>query len=58
MEDCEIGVLTEIGCGAKEGDQKLQSHSVDIGDVEVVRVLYFLRLEKKKNLRAGRNCTW
>ena len=44
----EIGVLTETGCRAKEGDQKLQSHSVDIGDVEVVRVLNCSSSRKRK----------
>ena len=40
MEDCETGVLAETRCGTEERCQRLQGHSADIGDVQVVRVLY------------------
>ena len=38
--DHETGVLTETGCEAKERIKKFQSHCADIGDVEVVRIVY------------------
>ena len=57
VEDCETGVLTKTRRGTKEMDQKLQGHPADISDVEVVRCK-IVRLEKKENLRAGRNYTW
>ena len=39
MKDC--GVLAKTRRRTKEEDQKLQGNCADIGDVEVVRVLYY-----------------
>ena len=54
MEDRETGLREETGRCSEERDQKLQSNSADIGDVKVVRVMHFLRLEREKNLKRGR----
>ena len=59
MEDRDTGVLTETGCEAKERNPKLQSRCADIGDVEVVRIVYrSSSRERKKNPKAGNSCTW
>ena len=56
MEDCEPGVLTEIGSRAEEGDEKLQGHRFDLGDVEVVRILnYSFVFESWKKFARGRH---
>ena len=56
MEDREIGLLEETGRCPEERDQKLQSNSADIGDVEVVCILYFFeRLEKEKEPEKWKN---
>ena len=55
MEDREIGVLEETGRCSEEGDRKLQGDSVDIGDVEVLRVLsLFFVWQRQRLLRAER----
>ena len=41
VESGEFGVLEEAGCSLDERDQKLQSNSSDVGDVEVVCILYY-----------------
>ena len=48
VEDCETEVLAETRCGTKERDQKLQGHCTNIGDLEVVRVLYYSSSGKRK----------
>ena len=48
MEDCETGVLSKTRRGTKERDQKLQGHCAHIGDVEVVRLLYYSASGKKR----------
>ena len=44
--------LRKPRCGTKEGDQKLQSHKVDINDVKVVRFFVF-RLEQNSKTNIG-----
>ena len=41
VEDLETGLCEETGRCSKVRDQKLQSNSTDIGDVEVVCILYY-----------------
>ena len=54
MEDCETGVLTEIGSRAEEEDEKLQGHRFDLSVVEVVRILYYSFVsESWKKLHVG-----
>ena len=40
MEGGEVGVLGEAGCSPDKRDQKAQSKSSDVGDVEVVRIIH------------------
>ena len=54
MEDCEIGVLAETRCGAKERNQKLQSHCADISDVEVVRIMCCSSSGEMEEMTRGR----
>ena len=57
MEDREIGLLEETGRCSEERDQKLQSNSADIGDVDVVCILYYCALgDGKKSLKSRRIC--
>ena len=51
MEDCEIGVLTETGCGAKERDQKSQSHRALRSDLHMVCILHYSWSEKREGTR-------
>ena len=45
----KLGVLGEAGCNPDQRDQKLQSNSADVGDVEVASIMcILLRLEKEK----------
>ena len=39
VEGGEVGVLEEARCRPDHRDQKLQSNSCDVGDVEVVRIM-------------------
>ena len=48
VEDRETGLLGETGRCTEERDQKLQSNSADIGDVEVVCILYYSALGEGK----------
>ena len=53
----KLVLLAETGRCPEERDQKLQSNSADIGDVEVVCILYCSELGKvKKSLKSGRVC--
>ena len=47
VEGCEKGFLAKTRCGTKEGYQKLESHSADISDVEMARILYKTSSGKK-----------
>ena len=58
VEDCETGVLAKTRRRTPKGYQKFQTHRFHIGDVEWYATCIILRLEKEKNLRDGRNCTW
>ena len=55
MERCETRLLEKAGRCAEERDQKLQSNSADIGDAQVVRIMYLLRLEKEKEAEKWKN---
>ena len=44
VEKCETGVLEETGRCPEETNQKLQSNCMDIGDVQVLRIMYPLAL--------------
>ena len=49
MEDRENDVVfLRKPDATKARDQKLQDHRVDIGDVELVRIVFYLRLDKEK----------
>ena len=48
VEDRETGLLGETGRCTEERDQKLQSNSADIGDVEVVCIVYYSALGEGK----------
>ena len=39
VDGCQTGLPEKAGCGPEERDQKLQSNSVDIGDVEVAEFI-------------------
>ena len=57
VEGGETGVPEEAGCSHHERDRKLQSDSPDIGDVQVVRIMYPLALgEGKKSPKSVRIC--
>ena len=49
VENGEIGVLEQTRCSPDKTDPKLQSNSPVIGDVQMVRIMYPLRLEPAKN---------
>ena len=49
--DFETGLLEEGGRCPKEGDQKSQSNSADVGDVEVVCIMYLPALGERKRAR-------
>ena len=51
MEGCETGLLEEAGRCPEEEDQELQSSSADIGDVQVVRIMYPLASGERKRAR-------
>ena len=51
VEGGEVGVLEEAGCRADQRDQKLQSNSSDVGDVEVVRTMHLVAFEESKGAR-------
>ena len=36
LDNCETGIPAKAWCSAQEGNQKLQRHCVDVGEVEVV----------------------
>ena len=55
VEDRETGLLEETRRRTKERDQKLQGHSADIGDVEMVRVLYYSASGKGKEPENWKN---
>ena len=48
MEDCETGAFAKTRRGTNERDQKVQGHTVDIGDVEVVRGVHCPPFGKRK----------
>ena len=48
MEDCESGLLVKPDAEPKKGIRKLQGNCADIGDVEVVRVMYYSSFGKRK----------
>ena len=50
-EGGEAGVLEEAGCSPDQRDQKLQSNSSDVSDVEVVRIMYPPTLGERKRAR-------
>ena len=47
----KLTFLRKLDTESKKGTKKPQGHCEDIGNVKVVRVLFFLRQEKKKNPR-------
>ena len=55
VEDRETGLLEETGRCPEEKEQKLQSNSADIGDVQVVCIVYPIAPgEGKESLETGR----
>ena len=57
MEGCETGLFDEARRCPEEGDQKLQSNSTDICDVQVVCIMYLVASgEGKKSPKSGRIC--
>ena len=56
VEDRDIGLLEETGRCPEERDEKLQSNSGDIGDVEVMHLVLFCAWRGKKSLKSGRVC--
>ena len=58
LEELYNGILENVRRRTKKGYQKLQGDCAHVGDVEVVRDLDFICLERKKKLKAGSSCTW
>ena len=48
MKDCEAGIPAEAWCSNEEKDKKSQYYCVDVGDVEVVRVLCYSAASGKR----------
>ena len=52
VEDCETGIVAETRRRTTEGDQQLQSHSLDVGDVFEV-VCHLCHLAAREGEGAG-----
>ena len=48
VDDCEACLLAETRCSTNERDKKFQGYCTDVCDVEMVRDLFILRLEKEQ----------
>ena len=57
MEGGETGVLEEAGCSRDQRDQKLQSNSSDVGDVEVIRIMHPAAFGERKGARKMEEAT-
>ena len=51
MEGCETGLLEEAGRCPEEVGEELQSNSADIGDVQMIRIMYLLASGEGKRAR-------
>ena len=58
VERGEVGVLEEAGCSPDQMDQKPQSNSSDVGDVEVVRFLHPATFGERKGARKMEEATY
>ena len=58
QEGGEVGVLEEARCSPDQRDEKLQSSSSHVGDVEVVRIMHLATFGERKEARKMEEATY